>query len=110
MGHSPYTNLKYRRHLPPDTKVGDDVEEIQSTQEAVDDENDSAEGNEGVLHQLQQTLERVLQRITNNDAEIEEYYELDDEEEFLSLLRRYKKFLHRKRIRLENEISNAMRD
>ena len=77
MGHSPYTNLKYRRHLPPsnDTKVGDGVEEIQSTQEAVDDENDSAERNQ-VLQNLQQQLEDVMEQIANNDASIEAYYRL----------------------------------
>ena len=116
MGHSPYTNLKYRRHLPPsnDTKVGDEVEEIQSTQEAVDDENDSAEGNQ-VLKNLQQQLEEVMEQIANNDASIEAYYRLtlspdEDDEEFLPSLRRCKKWLHRQRIRLENQISNAMRD
>ena len=116
MGHSPYTNLKYRRHLPPsnDTKVGDGVEEIQSTQEAVDDENDSAEGNQ-VLQNLQQQLEDVMEQIANNDASIEAYYRLalspdEDDEDFLPSLRRCKKWLHRQRIRLENEISNAMRD
>ena len=117
MGHSPYTNLKYRRHLPPsnDIKVGDDVEEIQSTQEAVDDENEQAEGSEGVLREAQQKLEEVLRQIANNDATIEGYYRLtlspeEDDEDFLPHLRRCKKWLDRKRIRLENQISDAMRD